>query len=343
MILLPYLLSLIALLFGINKLIKNQFFIWILFQIKFHILKKRIYNFSKKKYLSNTYNILQISEELNKMKLSSNIYLQNHTENIDKIYNRYIPNFSRNKYKKHLLFFFILFILLLSTFQHYRIYSGSMLPTLQIGDLVFTSKICYGLKSPIFRNQYTITWCNPKQGDIIIFEAPNYVPKYANQVWTKRVIALAGQNISIKDSIIYIDNKPLYQSKFKYKWYIPFKEKLFLKKIIIESQEKIHSILPHKIYSSLSKQNWPNKSTPHLNGLICSENHCTIKEGYVFVLGDNRGNSLDSRTWGAVPCNHIKGKIIGISFNIHKSKEILKFKFFYLPQIKFLRIGSSIS
>ena len=148
--------------------------------------------------------------------------------------------------------------------QAFKIPSGSMLPTLQIGDHLLVSKFSYGLRNP-FSGNALIPLGNPKQGDIIVFKFPEN-PKID---YIKRVIGTEGDRIQIKDKQVFVNGEPL------------------------NLEQEIH--LAPEIRSSTE--------SPRDNfGPI------TVPAGSLFVMGDNRDNSHDSRFWGFVKTEAVRGK-----------------------------------
>lgn len=289
---------------------------------------KRIKNISNKKYFKYLNKLFYIKKF---HKLSQDSFI--------KSTNPILQNSLKNAIKRILLF--IAFFLFIMTYSIQTIISGSMLPTLQLHDVILVSK--YGFQNPISRNQFVISWNSIKQGDIILFKSPKSVPQHQNQLWAKRIIAMPGQKISIKNSIVFINNIPMPQTKFKYR-YFPSQRNTFMKKLIIQTQEQISDITSHKIYiPTLNNECWPPKQNQDLPGLLCCPDYCIVKKGHVFVLGDNRSNSIDSRIWGAVPVENIKGKIIYTIISFNNKEEIFHcLNFLYLPKIRIFRIWKFI-
>lgn len=172
--------------------------------------------------------------------------------------------------------------------QAYKIPSGSMEPTLLIGDYLLVNKLAYGIKAP-FKNDFIYFRKIPERQEVIVFSYP-VNPKLD---FIKRVIGLPGDTVEIIDKKVYINGKPLKEP------YVRFTD-------------------PH-IY--------PRSISPR-------DNYGPIKvpPGYVFVLGDNRDQSCDSRFWGFVPIKNIKGKAMIIYFS-WDSKHF---------RIRFNRIGKLI-
>jgi signal peptidase I len=156
----------------------------------------------------------------------------------------------------------VLLALFIRTFvvQAFKIPSGSMEPTLLIGDHIFVNKFIYGIKIPFLRKTL-IPINNPSRGDIIVF----IFPKDESKDFIKRLIGLPGEKIEIRGSEIFIDGKQFDDPYGDYK----------------------------------------DRNNPGEPCLFCT---VTVPEGHYFVMGDNRNNSEDSRYWGFVPANSIKGK-----------------------------------
>jgi signal peptidase I len=173
----------------------------------------------------------------------------------------------------------VLLALFIRTFivQAFKIPSGSMLETLQIGDHVLVSKFIYGIKMP-FTGKVLIPIKEPKRGDIIVFQYPND----PSLDYIKRVIAVGGETVESRDKKIFINGKPLADDHGQFK------------------DSTIH----------------PPSEDPRDNfGPV------TVPEGKLFVMGDNRDNSYDSRFWGFVDLAAVRGKafILYWSWDVNKS------------------------
>ena len=160
----------------------------------------------------------------------------------------------------------VILALLIRTFvvQAFKIPSGSMEPTLLVGDHILVNKFIYGVKIPFIRNTL-IPISKPKRDDVIVFIYPHDTSKD----YIKRVIGLPGDRIDIFDQKINI-NGTLYDDN-------------------------------HGVYSEVRNGASPNMVKKRYRPVIVPENH-------LFVMGDNRDHSSDSRVWGFVPLKSVKGK-----------------------------------
>ena len=178
-----------------------------------------------------------------------------------------------------LLFVFILRSFL---FEPFQIPSGSMIPTLKIGDYILVNKFSYGLRFPVSRFKF-LDINSPKIGDVMVF-----TPPHDKRYFIKRVIGLPGDDIHIKNNILYVNGEEMQYSSLS--------EDLQDSDFVIEKESlkgADHLIQRRKIPSRLGKNYRIN-----------------VPLGHYFMVGDNRDNSSDSRVWGAVPEANIVGKAI---------------------------------
>lgn len=199
----------------------------------------------------------------------------------------------------------IVFIILLIRsigVEPYRIPSGSMIPTLMIGDFILVNKMSYGLKIP-FSDLYSdpiylLGKNTPKRGDIIVFK----FPADPNINYVKRVMAIPGDTIEIRDKIIYINDRAL-----------PMEEVSGIN--FINDMDEVLRTNNWKFYKT--------QSGNHQHFVqVCADNYyktdfekMLIPEGKFFVVGDNRDYSYDSRFWGFVPQENIKGEAVLVWFS----------------------------
>lgn len=240
--------------------------------------------------------------------------------------------------------------------EPYQIPSGSMIPSLLVGDHLFVSKFHYGLSKPFSSDpDFIVKWREAKPGDVIVFKAPDYVGRHAGQAWIKRVIAVAGQTIRISNNVVFVDGKPYEHvepaSLVQYMDFYGFggPDGGTWQEETAKQTVEMTGDVKHQIHLALYTRTpalgpyWPVSDTRNLPGLTCSASECKVKEGHVFVMGDNRGNSNDSRVWGALPVSRIKGKALFIWMSVDGSKQSIKLGPFNLPRFRFERWFTGIT
>lgn len=183
-------------------------------------------------------------------------------------------------------------------FEPYRIPSGSMIPTLEVGDFILVNKYRYGFKVPFsdialgnlnFNPIYLWRNNSVERGDIIVFKYPNDL----KMNYIKRVIGLPGETVEIKNKKVYIDNKLMAEDLIATKHndnYEYFETKIQDKKFVVK-----------KDIDNIYKLNFKKTKVP---------------KGHYFVMGDNRDNSSDSRAWGFVPFKNIRGRAFFVWFSM---------------------------
>ncbi|HXW53548.1 MAG TPA: signal peptidase I [Myxococcota bacterium] len=254
-----------------------------------------------------------------------------------------------------ILALFVALLLRQFVIEPYQIPSGSMIPSLFVGDHLFVSKFYYGLSRPFTSDpDFLIQWRKPKDGDVVVFKAPPYVGRHAGEAWIKRVIATEGQTIKIENNVIFVDGKPYeHVTPEKIVTYMDFfgfggpSGGTWKEETARRTTEKIDGI-EHPIHLAMFPRHpslepyWPPKDMGELPGLRCTNQGCTVKPGYVFVMGDNRGNSTDSRVWGGLPASRIIGKASFIWISVDGSKKSVQLGPFSLPEFRFGRSFTSI-
>ena len=174
----------------------------------------------------------------------------------------------------------IVIALFIRTFiiQAFKIPSGSMLETLQIGDQILVNKFIYGVKIPFTDGKTLIPVKSPERDDIVVFK----YPEDPSKDYIKRVIAVGGDTLEIVDKKLYVNDKLVTQQPW--------------------AQYKDPRILPAQFTTrdNLKK--------------------ITVPDHKLFVMGDNRDNSHDSRFWGFVDLSEVRGEAIIIYWSWNKQK-----------------------
>lgn len=176
----------------------------------------------------------------------------------------------------------VVFLLRGFVVEPFRIPSGSMLPSLYIGDFILVNKFAYGVKVPII-NFKLVELDRPERGDVVVFR----YPRDPSLDYIKRVIGLPGDHVAYYNKVLYVNGTPV-DREFIGQYKGP--GQTFANEYIEKLNEGEHSmlLLPAR----------PN----NLQG------EYIVPEGTFFVMGDNRDNSNDSRVWGPVPESNLVGK-----------------------------------
>jgi signal peptidase I len=204
--------------------------------------------------------------------------------------------------------------------EAFKIPSGSMIPTLEIGDHIFVNKFNFGIAIPWFGRQLRIIdFAPPTPGDVIVFISPPAADN-AGEDFIKRVVAGPGQEIRLVDGQLIIDGKEQPRQNGGAYMYEDVDEQQgrLHRRNVVRYIEEVNGVKHAILLESVHGNNWP-RGYRDLHGLECTEDSCRVKPGFVFCMGDNRDKSSDSRFWGAVPVQNIKGKamFVWMSFGGH--------------------------
>ncbi len=186
----------------------------------------------------------------------------------------------------------IVFILRSFIAEPFRIPSGSMMPTLLIGDFILVNKFTYGIRIPVI-NKKIIDINKPQRGDAVVFR----YPKNPSVDYIKRLIGLPGDRISYVNKQLTINGKLIKQDSLGRYQGLGQGKSMTGAEILSEDLLSVeHDILI-------------NRRAPNIKGDFI------VPEGHYFMMGDNRDNSNDSRYWGTVPEANLVGKAFFIWMN----------------------------
>ncbi|MBE2897375.1 signal peptidase I [Pasteurellaceae bacterium 20609_3] len=202
-------------------------------------------------------------------------------------------------------------------FEPFQIPSGSMEPTLRVGDFLLVEKYAYGIKDPIFQHKLIPTG-EPKRGDVVVFKAP----PQPNVDYIKRVVGLPGDRVryeqqsgTLSVTPAQCDATPCQPQVYQYSDAKPNPEFFYHGNAQLEMTENgavSHQVLlnPVRFYYDAAYFKQPN--------LPAGE--WVVPEGEYFMMGDNRDNSDDSRFWGFVPEQNLVGKARWIWLSLDKKQ-----------------------
>ncbi|MDA1370488.1 MAG: signal peptidase I [Proteobacteria bacterium] len=185
----------------------------------------------------------------------------------------------------------LVIVLILRSFliEPFQIPTGSMIPTLEVGDFILVNKYAYGVRLPVIGTKI-IDVANPDRGEVMVF-----IPPHENKYYIKRVIGLPGDTVRYEDKDLYINGELI--------------SKEYVEPISVDTSI---GDLPGVLYSETI--NGVEHATQHIDAVGRRRARTTwvIPNGHYFMMGDNRDNSSDSREWGPVPQKDIVGKAIAV-------------------------------
>jgi signal peptidase I len=211
----------------------------------------------------------------------------------------------------------VVFLLRSFLFEPFKIPSGSMIPTLMIGDLILVNKFHYGVRLPVI-NQKITEGTPPARGDVMVFRYP---PR-PSQDYIKRVVGIPGDEVAYLNKKLTINGKPL--SKTSLPDFFDDDTMHYSKQFEELLGEKTHKLLNEEaqpaFVSGASDFEFKQNCNYSVEGVVCK-----VPAGHYFMMGDNRDNSLDSRYWGFVPDKNIVGKAFYVWMNFGNLKRIGSF------------------
>ncbi len=184
-----------------------------------------------------------------------------------------------------------------------RVPSGSMEPTLRIGDMLLINHLAYGPRLP-FTNTALVMGA-PQRGDVAVFRFPPDV----SQFYVKRLVALAGDRVQFRDGIVAINGQPLQSNDLGWGEHEADRGQRLISEALAG---RGHAI---KLNPFVLGRAPMHIAAPDCHTLRPGAWDCTVPPGQVLALGDNRDNSADSREWGFLPEAEIYGRVDRVLFN----------------------------
>lgn len=181
----------------------------------------------------------------------------------------------------------LLVVLVLRSFlvEPFQIPSGSMRPTLEVGDFILVNKYTYGLRLPVLNTRF-VEMNDPQRGDVMVFR----FPQEPSVNFIKRVVGLPGDSIRYEGKQLYVNGEAVPYSLLEESPSAQPGEELL---------EEYLGEQAHQIYNN------PRDPGPQMRELV-------VPDGHFFTMGDNRDHSNDSRYWGFVPEENIVGKAFAV-------------------------------
>lgn len=199
-------------------------------------------------------------------------------------------------------------------FEPFKIPSGSMIPTLWVGDLILVNKFTYGIRLPVIHTKI-IEGNAPQRGDVMVFR----YPPQPHMDYIKRVVGVPGDEIAylnkrltINGTAITTGTTPDFFDADAMRYFKQFEEQLgtHLHRVIVNTEAP-------SFVQGASQFTYRDHCSYSVEGITCK-----VPAGHYFMMGDNRDNSLDSRYWGFVPEANIVGKAFFIWMNFGNPKRI---------------------
>ena len=224
---------------------------------------------------------------------------------------------------------FIALVIRWGLFEAYVIPSASMLPSLLIHDHIFVNKAVYGIRLP-FSEKWLVRFAKPQRGEVIVFKYPQDM----NVFFIKRIIGLPGDKIMYENGHLLINDKPIEvtQTEEGYDW------------SAVGDSDFRREDVQNPTYQTDKKANYSHyieKLSPeHPHSILLrkedffgrTEGPWVVPDGQLFMMGDNRDNSHDSRRWGFLPEENILGRAMFVWLSCEET----------LPRFSFLCSPSTI-
>lgn len=209
------------------------------------------------------------------------------------------------------------FILRSFLFEPFKIPSGSMIPTLHVGDLILVNKYEYGLRLPVLNTKIT-EGTTPKRGDVMVFRYP---PKPSLD-YIKRVVGVPGDEVAYLNKRLTINGQvlpttalPDFFDEDTMRYFKQYQEDMGTVKHRLLNDDSRPAFVP-----GADEFEFKSNCQYSVEGVVCK-----VPAGHYFMMGDNRDNSLDSRYWGFVPDKNIVGKAFFVWMNFGNLKRIGSF------------------
>ncbi|MCY4567150.1 MAG: signal peptidase I [Candidatus Poribacteria bacterium] len=235
----------------------------------------------------------------------------------------------KSGFREHAKFIIVSLILIFGLIrpfivEAYRIPSGSMEDTLLVGDQILVCKFIYGVKVP-GTDIKVFDFHKPARGDVFVF-----IPPHDDRHFIKRIVAVEGDTVETRDDTLYVNGEAVEDSRYtKHLRFSHFRRDFppFRKPEYLPTGENFDD---YTLTESQFRREFPQG------------NPFTVPKGMVFAMGDNRDQSSDSRFWGPVAVDNIKGQAFMVMFSVANRPVKLWEVWKMVDNIRFNRIGKRI-
>jgi len=203
--------------------------------------------------------------------------------------------------------------------EAFKIPSSSMVPTLLIGDHIFVNKFIYGLRLPLTKIRF-LEFRKPKRGEVIVF----MYPQDEGKDFIKRVVGLPGDTVTAMGTRLYVNGKEVPHEALTAK---PVEGS---DKLSVSGSEEVDTIPNFRGWRRFEFFEEEHDDEDYVvqfeKNVFRRDGSFQVPEDHLFVMGDNRDNSSDSREWGLVPMENVKGKAMFVWLSLDKEKGGIRFR-----------------
>ncbi len=203
--------------------------------------------------------------------------------------------------------------------EAFKIPSSSMVPTLLIGDHIFVNKFIYGLRIPLTKIRF-LDYRKPKRGEVVVF----MYPQDEGKDFIKRVVGLPGDTVTSMGTRLYVNGKEVPHAPLTVE---PIEGSEKLAVYGSEENNMIPDFRGWRRFEFFEEENdGEDYIVQYEKNVFRQDGSFQVPEGHLFVMGDNRDNSSDSREWGLVPMENVKGKAMFVWLSLDKEKGGIRFR-----------------
>ncbi len=208
--------------------------------------------------------------------------------------------------------------------EAFKIPSGSMIPTLMIGDHIFVNKFIYSLRVP-FTKKRIAHFRDPERGEAIVF----IYPIDEGKDFIKRAIGLPGDRIRLVGDEVYVNGRPLLRTSLQTE---PGQDREASRiQLMRDANANSTGVATIPYFPDWEEFTFYSEQVGEVRHLVqydsyrsSDEREIVVPPGHLFVMGDNRDNSSDSRDWGFVPLENVKGRALFVWLSIDFDRKTLR-------------------